>query len=82
MDGTTSDYFFHSSHVTRFRSVVDRILDLRLTPSQRLVKREVSYEFMNRQMVWQAFTVCYGWFSASVMLIIRLGISRLCAPAV
>lgn len=28
-----------------------------LTPSRRLVKRDVSYEFMNRQMVWHAFTV-------------------------
>ena len=28
-----------------------------LVPSRRLVKRDVSYEFMNRQMVWHAFTV-------------------------
>jgi peroxin-2 len=27
-----------------------------LVPSRRLVKRDVSYEFMNRQMVWHAFT--------------------------
>ena len=30
---------------------------MRLVPSRRLVKRDVSYEFMNRQMVWHAFTV-------------------------
>ncbi|KAJ7590825.1 Pex12 amino terminal region-domain-containing protein [Mycena floridula] len=40
----------------RFRSVVDRILNMSLIPSRRMVKRDVSYEFMNRQMVWQAFT--------------------------
>jgi hypothetical protein len=31
---------------------------MRLGPLRRLVKRDVSYEFMNRQMVWHAFTVC------------------------
>lgn len=30
-----------------------------LVPSRRLVQRDVSYEFMNRQMVWHAFTVSY-----------------------
>src|ERR1700722_12066975 len=30
---------------------------MRLAPLHRLVKRDVSYEFMNRQMVWHAFTV-------------------------
>lgn len=30
---------------------------MKLVPSRRLVKRDVSYEFMNRQMVWHAFTV-------------------------
>lgn len=29
---------------------------MRLEPSQALLKRDVSYEFMNRQMVWHAFT--------------------------
>ncbi|KAF8897671.1 Pex12 amino terminal region-domain-containing protein [Infundibulicybe gibba] len=40
----------------RYRTTVDRILNLRLVPSRRLTKRDVSYEFMNRQMVWHAFT--------------------------
>ncbi|KAJ6628748.1 Pex12 amino terminal region-domain-containing protein [Mycena sp. CBHHK59/15] len=40
----------------RFRTVVDRLLNMNLVPSRRLVKRDVSYEFMNRQMVWHAFT--------------------------
>ena len=30
-----------------------------LVPSRRLLQRDVSYEFMNRQMVWHAFTVSY-----------------------
>ncbi|KAJ8698309.1 peroxisome assembly protein (Peroxin-2) [Pleurotus ostreatus] len=40
----------------RYRAVTDRLLRMRLVPSRRLVKRDVSYEFMNRQMVWHAFT--------------------------
>jgi len=40
----------------RFRTIADRLLNLSLVPSRRFVKREVSYEFMNRQMVWHAFT--------------------------
>ncbi|KAJ7094629.1 Pex12 amino terminal region-domain-containing protein, partial [Mycena belliarum] len=40
----------------RFRTVADRLLNMTLVPSRRLVKRDVSYEFMNRQMVWHAFT--------------------------
>ncbi|KAK7470474.1 peroxisome assembly protein (Peroxin-2) [Stygiomarasmius scandens] len=39
-----------------FRSIADRIFNMRLVPSHRLVTRDVSYEFMNRQMVWHAFT--------------------------
>ena len=41
----------------RYRTIVDRLLGMRLVPARRLVKRDVSYEFMNRQMVWHAFTV-------------------------
>ncbi|KII94874.1 hypothetical protein PLICRDRAFT_128176 [Plicaturopsis crispa FD-325 SS-3] len=40
----------------RYRTITDRILRMSLVPSRRLVKRDVSYEFMNRQMVWHAFT--------------------------
>ncbi|TFK43407.1 Pex12 amino terminal region-domain-containing protein [Crucibulum laeve] len=40
----------------RYRTIVDRLLRMSLVPSRRLVKRDVSYEFMNRQMVWHAFT--------------------------
>ncbi|KAI0320678.1 Pex12 amino terminal region-domain-containing protein [Amylostereum chailletii] len=40
----------------RYRTLTDRLLGLQLVPVRRLAKRDVSYEFMNRQMVWHAFT--------------------------
>lgn len=40
----------------RYRTTVDRLLGMKLVPSRRLIRRNVSYEFMNRQMVWHAFT--------------------------
>jgi peroxin-2 len=43
----------------RFHTILDFVLGIRLVPSHRRMQRDVSYEFMNRQMVWQAFTVCH-----------------------
>ncbi|KAI6034381.1 Pex12 amino terminal region-domain-containing protein [Pisolithus microcarpus] len=40
----------------RYRCLADRFLKLRLVSTRSKVTREVSYEFMNRQMVWHAFT--------------------------
>ncbi|KAI6130404.1 Pex12 amino terminal region-domain-containing protein [Pisolithus croceorrhizus] len=40
----------------RYRSLTDRFLRLSLVSTRGKVTREVSYEFMNRQMVWHAFT--------------------------
>ncbi|KXN86408.1 Peroxisome biogenesis factor 2 [Leucoagaricus sp. SymC.cos] len=40
----------------RYRTLADRALQMRLVPSRGQVRRDVSYEFMNRQMVWHAFT--------------------------
>lgn len=40
-----------------YRTLADRLLHMRLVPSRGRVERDVSYEFMNRQMVWHAFTV-------------------------
>ncbi|KAF8138453.1 Pex12 amino terminal region-domain-containing protein [Boletus edulis] len=40
----------------RYRSLSDRFLGMSLVPTSSQAKREVSYEFMNRQMVWHAFT--------------------------
>jgi peroxin-2 len=41
----------------RCRTIADRLLGLKLVPSRSIVRRNVSFEFMNRQMVWHAFTV-------------------------
>lgn len=40
----------------RYRTLLDRILRLRLTPPSTQVSREVSFEYLNRQLVWHAFT--------------------------
>ncbi|KAI9816697.1 MAG: peroxisome assembly protein (Peroxin-2) [Thelocarpon impressellum] len=40
----------------RYRTLLDRILRLRLTPPTSQVSREVSFEYLNRQLVWHAFT--------------------------
>lgn len=42
----------------RYRTLVDRILGMRLIYAERSVSRNVSFEFLNRQLVWEAFTVC------------------------
>lgn len=44
-------------NIPRYRTIADRLLGLRLVPARLLTTRSVSYEFMNRQMVWHAFTV-------------------------
>lgn len=43
--------------VTRFRTLIDRILGMRMVYAQKSLNRQVSFEFLNRQMVWHAFTV-------------------------
>lgn len=40
----------------KYRTILDRILRLRLTPTTSQVHREVSFEYLNRQLVWHAFT--------------------------
>ena len=40
----------------RYRTLLDRILRLRLVPPTNQVSREVSFEYLNRQLVWHAFT--------------------------
>jgi peroxin-2 len=39
-----------------YRTLTDRILRLRLVPVSNQTSREVSFEFLNRQLVWHAFT--------------------------
>ena len=40
----------------RYRTLIDRLLRLRLIPTGSNVGREVSFEYLNRQLVWHAFT--------------------------
>lgn len=40
----------------RYRTLIDRILRIRLTPPTSQASREVSFEYLNRQLVWHAFT--------------------------
>ena len=40
----------------RYRTLTDRILRLRLAPKNANVSRQVSFEYLNRQLVWHAFT--------------------------
>lgn len=40
----------------RYRTLTDRLLRLRLVPSSTQTSREVSFEYLNRQLVWHAFT--------------------------
>ena len=40
----------------RYRTLLDRILRLRLAPPSSQVSRQVSFEYLNRQLVWHAFT--------------------------
>lgn len=40
----------------RHRTLLDRILRMRLAPPTSQVSREVSFEYLNRQLVWHAFT--------------------------
>lgn len=40
----------------RYRTLIDRILRLRLAPLVSQVSRDVNFEYLNRQLVWHAFT--------------------------
>lgn len=40
----------------RYRTLVDRVLRLRLVAPSNQISREVSFEYLNRQLVWHAFT--------------------------
>ncbi|KAI0910391.1 Pex12 amino terminal region-domain-containing protein [Ustulina deusta] len=40
----------------RYRTILDRALRMRLAPPTSQVSREVSFEYLNRQLVWHAFT--------------------------
>lgn len=40
----------------KYRTLADRLLRLRLAPASSRTSREVSFEYLNRQLVWHAFT--------------------------
>ncbi|KAG0325097.1 peroxisome assembly protein (Peroxin-2) [Dissophora globulifera] len=40
----------------KYRSVLERLLSMRLVYADRSSNRQASFEFLNRQMVWHAFT--------------------------
>lgn len=40
----------------KYRTITDRLLGMRLTYANRALHRNVSFEFLNRQLVWNAFT--------------------------
>ena len=40
----------------RYRTLIDRILRLRLAPPINQISRDVNFEYLNRQLVWHAFT--------------------------
>ncbi|KAL9638338.1 MAG: hypothetical protein Q9164_001614 [Protoblastenia rupestris] len=40
----------------RYRTLLDRVLRMRLAPPSHQISREVSFEYLNRQLVWHAFT--------------------------
>ena len=40
----------------RYRTILDRLLRMKLAPPTDQVSREVSLEYLNRQLVWHAFT--------------------------
>ncbi|KFY64563.1 hypothetical protein V497_01658 [Pseudogymnoascus sp. VKM F-4516 (FW-969)] len=40
----------------RYRTLLDRALRLRLAPKTNQLARDISFEYLNRQLVWHAFT--------------------------
>ena len=40
----------------KYRTLLDRLLRLQLAPTSSQISREVSFEYLNRQLVWHAFT--------------------------
>ena len=40
----------------RYRTILDRVLRMRLAAPSSQISREVSFEYLNRQLVWHAFT--------------------------
>ncbi|KAL7273741.1 peroxisome assembly protein (Peroxin-2) [Rhizina undulata] len=52
-----------------YRTLLDRVLRMRLISPSRVVSREVSFEYLNRQLVWHAFTE----FLLFILPLVRVG---------
>ena len=52
-----------------YRTLLDRALRMRLVPPSRSVARDVSFEYLNRQLVWHAFTE----FLLFILPLLRVG---------
>jgi peroxin-2 len=52
-----------------YRTLLDRVLRMRLVTPNRTVAREVSFEYLNRQLVWHAFTE----FLLFILPLLRVG---------
>ena len=55
-------YFFYSFDIIRYVSLVGRLLAMRLVYFRPNMTRRVSFELMNRQLVWHGFAVCSACF--------------------
>ena len=40
-----------------YRTLVERMLSMRLVYARRVMNRQISFEFLNRQLIWHTFTV-------------------------
>ncbi|RHZ56709.1 hypothetical protein Glove_397g8 [Diversispora epigaea] len=48
--------FFVFLYDGKYRNLIDKILSMRLVYDRRTINRQISFEFLNRQLVWHAFT--------------------------
>jgi len=53
---------FNLFYTLRYRSLLDRLLRMRLVYNRRHSIRQINFEFMNRQLVWHGFTVHHHLF--------------------
>ncbi|KAI8576085.1 hypothetical protein K450DRAFT_193124 [Umbelopsis ramanniana AG] len=65
----------------RFRTLIDRILQMRLVYAKKSLNRQVSFEFLNRQLVWHAFTEFLLFLMPLINLEkLKLKVSRMLLP--
>ncbi|CAM0137000.1 peroxisome assembly protein (Peroxin-2) [Umbelopsis sp. WA50703] len=65
----------------KFRTLIDRILSMRLVYAKKSLNRQVSFEFLNRQLVWHAFTEFLLFLMPLINLEkLKLKVSRMLLP--